>query len=85
MDSHTDAEDIRQYRVVVNYEQQYSIWSADQAIPTGWHDTGQQGSRSACLAYIGQVWTDMRPLSLRQAMSAAGGEPQAPRDSGGRT
>lgn len=54
------------FLVVVNHEEQYSIWPVDQTIPTGWRDVGQKGSKEACLAYINQVWTDMRPLSLRQ-------------------
>lgn len=54
------------YTVVVNHEEQYSIWPADQAVPAGWQKVGQEGSKEACLAYINQVWTDMRPLSLRQ-------------------
>ncbi|MGC5365549.1 MbtH family protein [Streptomyces sp. DT24] len=54
------------YQVVVNHEEQYSIWPADQPRPDGWDDTGQAGSREDCLAYIETVWTDMRPLSLRR-------------------
>ncbi len=54
------------YSVVVNHEEQYSIWPADRDIPTGWQAVGQKGSKEACLAYINEVWTDMRPLSLRQ-------------------
>jgi len=54
------------YRVVVNHEEQYSIWPADQPRPNGWDDTGHGGSREDCLAYIETVWTDMRPLSLRR-------------------
>lgn len=54
------------YTVVVNHEEQYSIWPADQAVPVGWQVVGEEGSKEACLAYINQVWTDMRPLSLRQ-------------------
>ncbi len=53
------------YRVVVNHEEQYSIWLAEREIPAGWRDTGKSGVKSECLKYIGQVWTDMRPLSLR--------------------
>jgi MbtH protein len=53
------------YRVVINHEEQYSIWPSTKAIPTGWKDAGKQGPKAECLAYIEQVWTDMRPLSLR--------------------
>jgi MbtH protein len=57
-----------QYLAVVNHEEQYSIWSADREIPAGWKAAGKQGSREECLAYIEEVWTDMRPLSLRKLM-----------------
>ena len=53
------------YKVVVNHEEQYSIWPADRALPPGWSDTGAGGTRDDCLAHIARVWTDMRPLSLR--------------------
>ena len=55
-----------QYTVVVNHEEQYSIWPAEQTIPNGWRSVGQLGSKETCLAYINEVWTDMRPLTLRQ-------------------
>ena len=54
--------------VVVNHEEQYSISAEGREIPAGWRSTGKVGSREECLAYIEQVWTDMRPLSLREAM-----------------
>ena len=56
------------YRVVVNDEEQYSIWPADRELPLGWRDAGKQGTREECLAHIQEVWTDMRPLSLRKKM-----------------
>jgi MbtH protein len=56
------------YRVVRNDEDQYSIWAADSAIPAGWHDEGFAGTKEECLHRIDQVWTDMRPRSLRLAM-----------------
>ena len=58
-------------RAVVNGEGQYSIWFADREFPAGWSDAGKEGSKEHCLAFIEEVWTDMRPLSLRRAM----GEP----------
>ena len=64
----TDTEDTREYAVVVNHEEQYSIWLADRPIPAGWRDEGTHGTRAECLAHIDVVWTDMRPLSLRQRM-----------------
>lgn len=56
------------YTVVVNHEEQYSIWPLTRTIPAGWQEAGKQGTKEECLAYIEAVWTDMRPLSLRQAM-----------------
>ncbi|AGA31108.1 MbtH family protein [Singulisphaera acidiphila] len=61
------AKDVK-FRVVVNHEEQYSLWLADREIPNGWSDTGKAGTREECLAHIEAVWTDMRPLSLRRAM-----------------
>lgn len=58
-----------QYEVVVNHEEQYSIWSASKALPAGWEKAGKRGSKEECLAYIKEVWTDMRPLSLRKQMA----------------
>ncbi|MET7728354.1 MbtH family protein [Streptomyces mirabilis] len=63
-----DEADDRTYVVVVNDEEQYSIWPADQDVPVGWRRTGTRGAKAACLHHIDQVWTDMRPLSLRQWM-----------------
>ncbi|MFD9356169.1 MULTISPECIES: MbtH family NRPS accessory protein [unclassified Streptomyces] len=60
--------DTRPYLVVLNDEEQYSIWLADRELPLGWRAEGTRGSREECLAHIGTVWTDMRPLSLRQRM-----------------
>ena len=53
------------HMVVVNLEEQYSIWPADRPVPAGWREEGKQGSKDECLDYIEQVWTDMRPLSVR--------------------
>jgi MbtH protein len=58
------------YSVVMNGEEQYSIWPADRPIPAGWTTAGPTASKSACLDYIKEVWTDMRPLSLRKALDA---------------
>jgi MbtH protein len=65
-----DDDDARHYRVVVNHEEQYSIWLADRDLPLGWSDGGKSGTKAECLAHIAKVWTDMRPLSLRNAMQA---------------
>ena len=58
------------YRVVLNHEEQYSIWPMDRDIPLGWSDGGKTGTREECLAHIETVWTDMRPASLRRQMEA---------------
>jgi MbtH protein len=63
-----DEEDKRTYTVVVNHEEQYSIWFADREVPRGWRTVGKTGPKKDCLAYIEEVWTDMRPLSLRKWM-----------------
>lgn len=61
-------EDTTVYKVVVNHEEQYSIWPADRENALGWKDAGKSGPKAGCLAYIKEVWTDMRPLSLRKKM-----------------
>ncbi len=58
-----------EYFVVLNDEEQYSIWPVDRPLPDGWHTDGTQGSKEHCLQHIETVWTDMRPLSLRRAMA----------------
>ncbi len=63
-----DREDTTIYKVVVNAEEQYSIWPADRETPLGWNDAGKSGTKDECLDYIREVWTDMRPLSLRKQM-----------------
>jgi MbtH protein len=63
-----DTEDTGTYRAVVNHEEQYSIWPVDREMPNGWRDAGRTGSKAECLDFIKNVWTDMRPLSLRKAM-----------------
>jgi MbtH protein len=65
--------DDRTYDVVVNHEEQYSIWFADREVPAGWRQTGFRGTKEQCLAHIDEVWTDMRPLSLRRKMAANAG------------
>ncbi|HEY4027249.1 MAG TPA: MbtH family NRPS accessory protein [Candidatus Dormibacteraeota bacterium] len=65
-----DEEDDRIYKVVVNHEEQYSIWFADREPPAGWREVGKEGLKAECLEYVNDVWTDMRPLSLRKQMEA---------------
>ncbi len=67
----TNSEDKIIYKVVVNHEEQYSIWFVDRDNPLGWTNVGKSGSKAECLEYIKEVWTDMRPLSLRKQMSEA--------------
>lgn len=57
-----------EFLVLVNSEEQYSIWPAHSPIPAGWHEVGQRGSNEACVAYVSRVWTDMRPKSLRDTL-----------------
>ncbi len=68
--SHTEQTDTLRYKVVANQEEQYSIWPSEQPSPLGWREVGQTGSKDECLNYIQQVWTDMRPLSLRQPVGS---------------
>jgi MbtH protein len=60
------------YTVVINHEMQYSIWPAHRQLPLGWTTVGKEGTRAECLAYIDEVWSDMRPLSLRHLMERMG-------------
>jgi len=69
-------EDPTIYKVVVNSEEQYSIWPADRENPLGWNDAGKTGTKQECMAYIQEVWTDMRPLSLRRSMDQGERNPE---------
>jgi MbtH protein len=62
-------DDQTEFIVVMNEEEQYSIWPSYKAIPAGWRDVGRRGNKADCLAYIETAWTDMRPRSLREAMA----------------
>ena len=68
--SREEQEDKTIYNVVVNHEEQYSIWPAHRESPLGWSNAGKSGIKEECLAYIKEVWTDMRPKSLRDKMDA---------------
>jgi MbtH protein len=68
--SKQEDEDVTIYDVVVNHEEQYSIWPQDRESPLGWRNAGKSGTKAECLEYIKEVWTDMRPLSLRKQMEA---------------
>jgi len=67
-----DNDDKTIYKVVLNHEEQYSIWPDRRELPLGWFAEGTVGTKAECLAHIKEIWTDMRPLSLRQKMQAAG-------------
>lgn len=68
MSDYDEREDTTIYTVVVNHEEQYSIWPQDRDLPCGWNDAGKSGNKAECLAWIHEVWTDMRPLGLRKKM-----------------
>ncbi|MGK3998771.1 MbtH family protein [Sorangium sp. So ce1024] len=70
---HEEQEDRTIYKVVVNHEEQYSIWPEYRENPLGWRDAGKTGTKAECLDHIKEVWTDMRPLSLRKQMDAQEG------------
>jgi uncharacterized protein YbdZ (MbtH family) len=76
--SHSDQEDTTIYNVVVNHEEQYSIWPDYKEIPKGWKHAGKTGPKSECLTHIKEVWTDMRPLSLRRKMEELAKNPPPP-------
>ncbi|TDV43178.1 MbtH family protein [Actinophytocola oryzae] len=65
-----DQDDTRTYLVVLNDEEQYSVWPADREVPAGWYAEGTSGTKTECLAHIDEVWTDMRPLSLRSRLGS---------------
>lgn len=64
----SDSEDTTIYKVVINHQEQFSIWPANQENPKGWQDGGKVGRKAECLAYIQDRWTGMRPLHLRKRM-----------------
>lgn len=70
----THDEDDIEYTVVVNDEEQYSIWPTFRAVPAGWREVGVHGAKAHCLEHIEAVWTDMRPASLRRHMDRASGD-----------
>ncbi|MGC9671049.1 MbtH family protein [Planosporangium sp. 12N6] len=64
-------DDNARYQVLRNDEDQYSLWLADAEVPAGWHQVGKEGTKEECSAYVDEVWTDMRPRSLRERMDGA--------------
>lgn len=77
MPSHGEDQDDRDYFVVVNDEEQYSIWPAERDVPAGWTTVGDPAKKADCLNHIEEVWTDMRPRSLRDRMEARAADPTA--------
>lgn len=69
-----DTPDDAEFKVLVNHEDQYSLCPVKLPIPLGWREAGKQGHREACLEFIRETWTDMRPLSLRLATRQAAGD-----------
>ncbi|MFH9349521.1 MbtH family protein [Kitasatospora sp. NPDC017646] len=67
----SEFDDDRRHLVVLNDEEQYSVWPAERDVPAGWRAEGFEGTRQECLDHVSLVWTDMRPLSLRRAMETA--------------
>lgn len=67
--SESSSESRGAFRVVVNHEGQYSLWPVDREVPAGWSDAGKSGPKDECLAFVEEVWTDMRPRSLRETMA----------------
>jgi uncharacterized protein YbdZ (MbtH family) len=74
----SESEDTTIYKVVMNHEEQYSIWPEYKENPRGWNDVGKVGPKAECLAHIKEVWTDMRPLSLRKKMEEMAKNPPPP-------
>lgn len=68
--SNSESQENVVYEVLVNEEEQYALWLQDREIPLGWSKVGKQGGKDECMAYIDEVWVDMRPLSLRRAMAS---------------
>lgn len=76
-ETNNEDEDNKTYKVVINHEEQYSIWPADSENALGWEDVGKVGTKKECLEHIDEVWTDMRPLSLRKQMEQSGKKSEA--------
>ncbi|KXK63880.1 antibiotic synthesis protein MbtH [Micromonospora rosaria] len=66
--SHTEDGSTIRYKVVVNHEEQYSIWPVDRDNPLGWQDVGHSGDKESCLAHIREIWPDITPRSVREAL-----------------
>ena len=69
MMTETDPHDDQTFQVVVNHEEQYSIWQEGRELPLGWKPVGYTGTKEACLDHVEEIWTDITPLSVRQALA----------------
>ncbi|WP_339925216.1 MbtH family NRPS accessory protein [uncultured Cyclobacterium sp.] len=67
----SEEEEKNLFLVVINHEEQYSIWPHEKVIPNGWRAEGQEGTKEKCLEYIEKVWTNMQPLSVRKVLESA--------------
>lgn len=67
-----DNEGSAMYKVLINHEDQYSLWPVGTPNPSGWREAEKEGTKEECMAYVEEHWTDMRPLSLRRSMQGAG-------------
>jgi MbtH protein len=63
-----NSDDRQMFKVLLNDEEQYALWPDDREVPAGWRESGKSGSKADCLAYVEEVWTDLRPKSLRDRM-----------------
>ena len=68
-----------EYQVLVNHEEQYSLWPGFKEIPKGWEQVGPVGTKDECLAWVEEVWTDITPLSVRRQMQEAAAAPKKKR------
>jgi MbtH protein len=66
-----DTDDTRLYTVLMNDEGQYSLWLKERVVPRGWTTVKMEGTKSECAKYVDEVWTDMRPVSLRKQMDSS--------------
>lgn len=66
----SDIAELGEWIVLINGEQQYSLWPAHRAVPVGWRETGPRGSKDECTAFVDRTWVDMTPASLRGVLAA---------------
>jgi MbtH protein len=70
---YSDDEEVpRTYIVLINDEEQYSLWLSHKDIPAGWRNVGISGTKAECMEYVDKVWTDITPLSVRKRLQQAG-------------